>query len=64
MDFETEDLGFESFERFGRDEGWVDLEEGGGEGGAEVGAVDGGVAGRFGVVEVFAAGAVAVKGEV
>ena len=48
--------------RLGGDEGGVDLEDDVVEGGAKVRAVDGGVAGRLGVVNVLAASAVQLNG--
>lgn len=62
MDLEAVDTGHVALGALGGDQGRVDLEDDVVEGGAEVGAVDGGVAGGFGVVGVFAAGAVELDG--
>lgn len=59
---EAVDSGLVATQALLRVQGGIHLEEDGVEGGAEVGTVDGGVAGGFGVVDVFAFGAVELDG--
>lgn len=62
MYFESVDSGLVASQALLGVQGGIHLEEDGVEGGAEVGTVDGGVAGGFGVVDVFAFGAVEFDG--
>ena len=58
VDLEAVDAGYVTLDALSGDQGGVDLEDDVVEGGAEVGTIDSSVAGRLGVVNVLAPGAI------